>query len=499
MSRRAIWSLLGRRRAGPGLRLAFMAMLCLAVTGGLCWLSTRRFTRMDWTRKVTGLRGRYELHQRTVQLLRSLETGVDVTVLYHMTGDPRQDRYIALWLQAATDMLAEFAAYNGRLSLRRIDTALHPDRLEKLRQRLDVPRLPDYCTVFETRDGHETVPYQAMITAVGDRLVFSGEAAFCEALRRLAGRGRSIVYMLTDRPPGEFSRLRQALAGANYRIEPLRRGEAVPGDCAALLIAVGGQRAVDAPWDAIRDYLELRQGGAVVLVGPDPNGHPDDPLHRFLIGYGVGARTDATAVAPVFNPYGKRIGQRTDLRVGVRDVMVSHPAAAGVTGAPARFERCCPLMLAEDAESLLTVQPLLAGIGPNWGETEYAPGASGPLLFYDAGQDVPAPVIVGAVVEPRAQEGAPGTPGVRLAVLASVESFADAYASEHEENVSLVTSCVDWIARAQAATGPVPRLLESRVADLSTGQVLAARWIFIAALPGCLIALGVTVWAVRRR
>ncbi len=513
-------------RMGEGVNFAATVLLAVALVALLCYISTRRFARLDWT----GQR-KYKLHTKTENILRSLDRDVDVTIVYS-PADPSA----SAWLEPTSDMLDEFKALSRHIAVQEVDWSVPASRskLEALLQRLGEESVPGGCVVFGTADSHEIVPSGKIVEAsyapTGPAGAFSGEDAFATALTKLTETEKVTVYALTghgERPleaeepmpmgpqePGQIlSSAEYSLSSAvkqlrkdNYEVKPLNLSAAgsVPQDCAALLIAGPKAPLSEGEMQALTDYFDKRDGAAVVMLDPDVLTGTSTNLPKLLSRYGVEVRTDAVGLANLPSVLGTI--QTPEVPI-VADGVADHPITSDLQNYSFSFGNGCPLEVANPQPGeMLGAKALLTGIKSSWGETNYQPDSRRPAE-YDAAQDVPAPAIMAAVVEPQAPPpaGPYGPPlpaqvrGPRIVVIGSSLAFVNAYVADRPANLYLLLNAVNWMAGRLHMLGIPPKTVEFNQVAVSENQIRAARYVFIGILPACIVALGIAVWAVRRR
>jgi hypothetical protein len=521
---RALLGAFRRPRTTEEANFVAVVLLTVALAGLLCYISTRRYARMDWT----GMR-RYKLHSQTENTLRSLNKDVDVMVLFS-DEDPRTA------LQAVADMLEEFQALTRRIKVTEINWPQSPAQVRQLLQRLrlgeeELRAAP--CIIFATADSHEVIPLAKVTSSSRGPMyrpdTFSGEAAFGGALIKLIEMKRATLYALTghgerpfeaepsrlgeEQPQGmmsdvaySFSGLAKALQNDNYEVKALNLQTAgrVPEDCAVLIVAGPRARLGDSEVKAIRDYLDNRSGRALVMADPDVVQDTHGNLDQLLQPYGVRLHAGAVGVWETVNLLG---GTVTVPLVPVDGGgMAHHPATADLEHYMLLFEQACPLEIQNPRpQPTLQTQALLTGVESSWGETEFDPRATAPM-HYDAAKDAAGPVVVGAVVQPASPPDAPPLavpqeelPGPEIVVLGSSLSFVNAALEERLANRYLVENAINWMAGKTHLLGIPPKTLESSEVSMSESQIIAARYVFVAVLPGLIVALGIGVWLLRRR
>ena len=528
------------RRTAEGVNFAAVVLLTLGLAALFCYITTRRFARIDWTQvdQATGLR-KHELHSQTRNILRALDVEVRAHVLYRPTDDPRYDVTTRVWLKQTTEMLEEFGALSPRFTHRAMDWSRpeNQDDMDLLRLKMD--GAPQFLNgvVFATADAHQEVAYEKTIqqSPAGGPAAFSGEDAFASALVKLTEDARTVVYALTGhgeraleakRPPApagygpasppstmsedprfSLSRLVRDLGQDNHEVRPLDliAEGSVPADCAVLLIAGPKTPLTEEEISAIGAYLDDRMGNVIVLVDSEIVPGVETNIEELLARYGVRARTDAIGIGVEQDPFGRPV---PTTRVAVLpDGMADHPATRDLAGYRLFFEQACPLEVADPRpRPMLEARALLTGLKSSWGETEM-PVDKTKSVEYDPGRDVAQPAVVGVVVQPVIPQQQPGMPpppgmvpqGPKLLVIGSSRSFIDGVAIEYPANLILFRNAVNWMAGKTHMLGIPPKRLEMSIARASQSQVMAGRYIFIGGLPACFVALGLVVWLVRRR
>ncbi len=504
-------------------RLNFGAavVLALALAAMLCYISTRRYARIDWTAldEQTGLR-RHELHSKSVNVLRSLDRKVEATVLFARTDSPLENRA----LNRTIEMLEEFAAQSGRFSLEQIDWSLPEGRAryEELRQRLDEDP-PGFCVVFTAAEAHEVVPLTKLISPSPGGMMFTGEEAFAGALVKLIEPEQATVYFLTghgerpveagsaapggeatrilDTPAYSLSRVAAALRRDHYEVKTLNLAlqGAVPEDCAALIVAGPRAPLAEAEMKALRAYLDRRDAAALIMLDPRAvSGRPTN-LPELLAEYGVRVRTDALGITALSTTLG--LLHSADIPVGAEG-MADHDITADLKSYTISLQQACPMEVEQAAGPGLSAEPLLRGT-MSWGETDYRPRDEEPAQF-NPDRDLAPPITVAAAVGPR--KPPPGLPpgmeeaadGPRLVVFGSSLSFVNDALAVQPANLYLLQNAVHWAARKERLGVP-GRTIETMPAQVTEGQLLAGRYAFIIGVPALIVALGIAVWFVRRR
>ncbi len=520
---RELVNLVTSREAGEKANFAAVVLLVLALAGLLCYITNRRYSRMDWTG-----RRKHSLHSQTENFLRKMEQGWNAYVIYSDLRARQPQVY-----DHVLDTLQEFKARAPQMTIDELNIGMaEPQkRIRQLQQELGIMNLELPSVLLVMGDKHEVIPIGQIVEANPGRMgppaiAFKGEGAFLGALMKLTEEEKPVLYALTghgERPleatgrapspaqpmPGErnpgmsLSKLVRSIENANYEVKPLNlatEGE-VPQDCAVLLIAGPKTAFSEQEMAALRDYLEGRNGAAIVLADPELAENVDSNLEELLGPYGVQLHTSAVGIAlvPTF------LGAGLSTSVPVKgSALPPHPVTEGLQGYTLYMEEPCTMEVAPAGpQTMQGATELLTGPPTSWGETDVRLGEE-IMPEYKAGEDTPKPAVVGALVAPQPPPQAPPgmeMPGPRIVVLGSSLSFVNAFLerAEYTANRYLLLNCVNWMAGKTQKLGIPPKTMDFNQLSVGKGWVAASRYIFLGAVPGLVIALGVAVWLIRRR
>ncbi len=520
---RSIVRLLKRPRTAERLNFAAVVVLVLVLSGLLCYISTRRFARLDWTGT-----GEHRLHSKTENILRALDRDVEVTVVYRS-----MEALDAALFGYVHDMLEEFKSRSSRITVQTLDlsTTGSNRRLEDLLTELDVQNLFVPCVVFATEEGHQVIPFEEIAESSrgpGQRPdIFKGESAFVGALAKLTERERTTLYALTGhgewplegetpepaprgmareagRDARSLSQLVKALRNDYYEVKPLNlmaEGE-VPEDCAALLVAGPRAPLAESEMGAIRSYLDERDGAAIFLVDSRMSPRVETNVGELLKDYGVTVHDGAVGVRPQLFLTAKGLQSVAEAAVPVNpESLPDHPATADLRGYQILLERPCPLDVApSQAPAALQVRALMTGIPSSWGESDFKAVEEG-TAEYDPEEDISKPPVLGALVQPAgpSRPAGAGSGGPKIVVIGSSNSFLNYMLRYVPGNRYLLLNAVNWMAGKVHMVGVPAKSMEFNEVRVSGGWLRASRYLFIGGIPGCMIAAGIVVWLVRRR
>lgn len=532
---RVILTALSSKKAAEGIHTIVLALLAVAFTGLVCYISTRRYARLDWTG-----RRRFSLHSKTLRMLRHLERPVEVTVVYEefdqraLQVNPRAR--IQRWAyRRSREMLEEFQARSSRVAVKNLNMN-NAAELSALGQKYD---LPGRCIIFESGESHDIIPLIEIVESAQGREgspKFLGESAFATALARLTQGRRRTVYFLTghgehplegpeyDKESSEdarsterysLSHLASKLEDDNFACRPLNLAdqETVPEDCDVLVVAGPRTPLPQEQLPAIEHYLQQRRGRAIFMTDSrlqDEKGARSN-LNEILDKYGIRAHTGALGMrkekALALGSGGLVTREQAVPQMPVTaEGYARHEITRDLRNYTMIFVTCAPLQITRGRPlPELTARELLTGTPDSWGETNKATETK--TATYDPGEDLPQPVTTAVVVEPRPSRRGPSSPesrpaapdGPKLVVFGSSESFVNYVAEQNEANLYVLLNAVNWLAGRGHMVGIPPKTMEINKVTLTDAQVRLSRWLFVLGVPACVVLLGIGVWQMRRR
>ncbi len=513
--------------------------LAIILTGLVCYISTRRYARLDWT----GHRF-YTLHSRTRRMLRHLNTQVNITIIYQ---EPDQQalksaphaRLIHWGYKQSRQMLDEFNARCPNITLKTLDLS-EAAEVNRLGEKYD---LPSRCVLFETEQSHEIIPFKQVVRASkkqGGQLLFNGEAAFTSALLKLTTGQRQKVYFLTGHgervlgpsqknrktaEPGatdillsreySLSNFVSRLEADNYTVTTLNltKTPEVPDDCDVLIIAGPRSPIPTEQITAIRSYLQQDNGRAIVMAdshlrNPD---HGSFSLNKLLRDYGVVARTKALGMVRskqlALTSAGIQKHRATLPRLPVtKDGFAQHPITTDLQNYTLMFVQSAPLLITDsEPRPELRTNRLLTSVEQSWGETD--PDGDLKTARFHPGTDIPGPIISGLICRPAALSGSTDKESssgsgpdsmLGLVVFGSSLSFVNKVTEQRTANLYLLLNAVNWLAGREQMVGIPAKSMALNTVHFTNEQVRLARWIFLLGLPACIIIPGICVWCLRK-
>jgi hypothetical protein len=443
-------------------------------------------------------RARHALSDKTMQMLRGLNTTLTITALFEADSRLYED---------VTALLHEYAHAaqtipNLQLNLELVD----PQR--------DIARTRELALQYEIDDGNQIIfacgnrkrvidisslaQYEIEITesGVARRMVgFLGEQAFSSAILNVTEETTPVVYFLTGHGErdikdferqGGYSTLARIISRNNIdirQLEPAAQG-GIPDDCRALVIAGPDRRLPDTTIKQIDDYLRNRHGRVLLLIDPATQTGLETWLERWGVksGPGVVAGLTFSGRELVVSNYG------------------DHPITQHFKNVTTMFYM--PMSLtpinaeSKGADDDRIKVSLLAGTGKEgWIETDLE---QNPPVF-DADRDHRGPAAVALAVERGAVGFNAELQPTRMVVIGDSYFVSNAAISSGVSgNVSFLLASLNWLIERDhllSVAPRVPSLLQPETTRqqwnrLFTGLVLIA--------PGIMLLIGFGV-AIRRR
>lgn len=252
------------------------SLLFIAVVGALGWLSTKYSTQFDWTAAH-----RYTLSEASHKVLELLKGPVKVTAYARENQQLRQQ---------IRDLVGRYSRVKPDLSLEFVNPDIQPDKVREL---------------GITMDGELVIEYQGRT----EKLQESTEAAFTNALQRLASAGERHVVFLEGH--GERSPDGQANHDLKQFADELRRKgiilsrinlgmtTTIPDNTDVLVLA--GPRAKLLPGEVAMIEAYVRKGGNLWWMADPGDLQGLEPLAallgvRFLPGVVVDASTQLLGI-----------------------------------------------------------------------------------------------------------------------------------------------------------------------------------------------------------
>ncbi len=427
----------------------------------------------------------YSLSDKTLSMLREVHQPITLTAVVKTDFELFQD---------IRSLLREYEAANSRLKIRFVD----PDRdLGEARSLVARYGLAEANSVILDLGGRYAViearkmmeyNYWPMVEGRSKaKAAFRGEQMLSTAIQGLIQPRLPRVAFTTGQGEGNleqfamsgYSRLGMAVRRDAICTVMLAPGDAVPDDCAAVVVLGPGKQFLPSALAALRAYLE--RGGRVLFLlekGPDPG------LAAFLEAWGIRVG-EAQVAGPALTG---------------RELLVSdfadHPVTRRLHNMACSFYAPHPVdvLSGGSLSDRLQVTPLAFSPATSWVETD--PAEDPP--HFDAGVDKSGPVSVAAAVE----RGIPAglkmpLPATRLVVIGDADFIANGTLAGGNEDFFM--SALNWLLERDYLAAVSPRIPDEIRMDLDGRQRTRLFLFVVAGLPGAALFLAFLVALARRR
>ncbi len=480
------------RRWGAGLNVALAVVLLFLVLVMLNYLATRHVWRWRWADE-----GREVISPQTVQLLESIAAQSNtVKVIVYF------DREAPMYAPVKA-LLTEFELRCRRLAVEYVNYTMQVARATSLKAQYqlndDARDLVIFDAVGRSKIVRERELYDLDLstflqTREARRSTFKGELAFASALLSVTEERAFKTCLLQGHGEHDptnaedqfgYAKFAQVLREKNIEVATLSLlgTNEVPADCQLLVIA-GPRKAISqTELDKIARHLE--RGGRMMILLNFQSRDGEIGLERLLATWGVevghntvgdeaqaqSGQVEAIASAqfgnhPVVNPlHGTRLSLVLPRSVGQRSGP-QNADAARVT-------------------ELVFSSPDAAAFVP---ERDGAPKV-----------ERRGPIPMAVAVEKGGIQGVAGDRGSTRLVVVGESIFLGNLAIDYDANRDFAHLAVSWLLdRSQLLGGIGPRPVREYRLSMTRGELLAAKWILMAVLPGGMLGLGLLIWLRRR-
>ena len=474
----SIVSLLRTRQGRYGLNVITSTFLVFGILAALNFLSSRYSLRRDLSAS-----GRFSLAPQTESVLEGL---TDDVVLYALVpeNDPRHG--------IVRDLLREYAHASGRVTARNIRLSRDPASAERLAVK-------------------ENDAIAVEVNGRVERLKVFTEHAVTNAIVRAARNERKRLYFLSahgEKDPNDedvsgYSQARDLLREENYEVltHSPKEDSTVPDDCDALIVAGPDLPLLSFETESILAYLD--RGGRVLLA--------IDPVRE-------GDSLSTLGTDPILAPLGIELGRGVVLDASEASIQLgagyfkptvtsygSHPITAGFRNERTLFSRARPVRV---VASGVPTAVLLETDRRSWEEMDVFRGDE--TLRPDEGRAATGPLPLAVAMWLPAREFEPDTsraadpalrfrrPETRLVVVGDSDFACNEFV-QYQRNKDFFLNSVSWLAGEEDLIAVRPKDPENRVLHVTTTQRKIIRMTSMVLYPALVLALGVAVWARRRR
>jgi len=483
------------RRWMSALNTALAAAAALALVVMANYLAAGHYLRGFWARDAS-----IKLSRQTLAVLNTLTNQVQVTMFFQPHGDNEQIYGLTRAL------LAEYQNANPRhIHVSLLDYSRNVGEATALLAKYNLTGTKEKDFVLFESNGHTRFVYAAELAEYDfsellsrrskyvRRSAFKGEMLFTGGIYNVSNPQPLKTYFLSghgEKDPGNASGEQEDLANtgcaklaailkqdinSDWSRLSLLGTNGIPGDCQLLIIA-GPHEGDFRPEETnkIGDYLQ--KGGRLLALLPKPCG-----LDRLLAQH-WGARLGASRVLDLDPNY--KESPYTFMTATLFPHAIVNPLAK--ENIPILMVWPRPLILAGDQNKVPGAPEvsMLAATSTNASDTDHHTGPFYLLAAVEQG------VIQGARVG-----------GTRIVVAGDADFLDDQVIDKWGGNQEFARLALNWLLQRP------PLLLESLIPQpireyklfIPPAQGVVVRWLFLAGLPGAVLALGGLVWLRRRR
>ncbi len=485
------------KRFQIGLNVLIQMVTVLALVVLANYFAFRHFQRWDFSRSQ-----KYSLSEQTRQVLGTLKEGVKFIVFFAPDARvPGADLH-----DDVENLVKEYQyASDGKISVEYVD----PFRdLSRARELLAKYKFGVENVVVVDYDGRSKVVNAAdmaeydnsgMLQGQAPTLKsFSGEQAITNALLEVSETKRNVVRFLQGQGEpeiggGSLSTLRTYLQRQNLDIQTTNLLE-VPEIPAGeqVVVMLGPQYDLsNREIELLRQYWEA-QGRLIIALEPTA---ATPKLNAFIASLGVVPQDDRVEATVTISP-----GLTGIVNTAVAAFVPGLPITTKVGGITTRLagaSQSLALQTVTAQASGIKLQPVLQAVEGFWGETEYSGGPEAPVYF-DPQKDHGPPLVIGAVAEKGGVADARmQVQNARALIVGNAGFLGDQ--SMSEANLDFFLNTVNWMIDRSEMIGIAPKTPTMFSLNLDQDIIGRIATIVMLIIPVGAAALGILVWAVRRR
>lgn len=485
------------KRFQIGLNVLIQIAAIVAIVVLANYFAYRHFKRWDYSRS-----NKYSLSEQTKQVLGSLKDPVKFIVFF--APDPRIPG--ADLHDDVENLVKEYQyASDGKVSVEYVDPMRDLTRARELltQYKFGVENVVvvDYqgrSKVVSTADMAE-YDNSGMLQGQPPTLKsFSGEQAITNALLEVSETKQNVVRFLQgqgqpDINGDRLSTLKTYLERQNLKVETANLLEipAIPA-VPQVVVLLGTQFDLsDREIGMLRDYWNA-QGRLIVALEPSAN---TPRLNAFVTSLGIRPQDDRVEATITLSP-----GLTGLVNTAVAAFLPGTPVTsriAGVTTRMAGASQSLALLNSEGQVQGIKLQPVLQAVEGFWGETEYSGGPEAPVYF-DPQKDHGPPVFIGALAEKGGVADARvQVENARALVVGNSGFLIDETLSE--ANLDFFLNTVNWMIDRNEMIGIAPKTPQMFSLNLDQDTISRIAMVVMVLIPLASAALGLLVWALRRR
>ncbi|MBL9207484.1 MAG: GldG family protein [Opitutaceae bacterium] len=487
------------------INLVLQSLLFTALFSGLNYLALHYSWRYDLTQHR-----RHSLSPETLSYLKGLRAPVQIVVTWTEDSENEEVAQIYrdvsgilreyVYATANNRATVEGASYDGRITTRYIDV---------FRQRREAESLGiEQANSIQVMSGNNrrTIGLEELYRFENkQKQEFRGEQALTAAILDVDNSEPTKIYVLrgngemqldkTDAARG-LSALKDEMRARNFDLQPLDLSvtKSIPADAALLIIA-----APEGPYDKfevelIRTWMTRSPPGRLIILLAPRARHG---LESLLSDWGL--VSDDVVVYD-----NGATGQDESGNLILRSLSKESPITAMFLAneMPLRFgqARAARPDPTRARDGGFDVKPLVATTESAWGERSYR--MTSLTQRYDAGVDLPGPIVVAASSErvtPPNDDVLPfSVRGGRVVLFGGADFIANGRIT-NPANLGVFLNSVNWTTDRDTQLNIPPRPIERFQLSLSQDELSRLRYSLLLGVPGAAALLGLIVYWTRRR
>lgn len=472
--------------------ISIVAMIALVVIAN--YLGTRYYARLNWNHEM-----QIKLSPQTRFLLKSVTNQVKVVVYFD--SKDKLYSYVAGWLD-------EFRLANPKISIQTVDYPRQPVLAQEIKTTYKLSMTDDKNLVIFDCEGRRKkifaaslgdFTYEQIPNAKGERefttklLAFEGEKQFSSALLSvmnpkprkayfLWGHGEADVESSVDEGYQKFAKILQDSDVTNAVLK-LSGTNPIPADCNLLIVPGPTKPFPREDLLKIKQYLD--QGGRLFALFRYQTYNRETGLEALLadwnIGVGMNYLDDPENTQP-----------KTGVTV-ISQFYNNHPLSSQMLASQSAITMLHPRSIEDLGVKQGPETPKvdkLAYTGPNVSV----------VTASNAPRAIGRPVAVMAAMEKATMKGVfPLRGTTAILAVGDSEFLNNKNLSDFPDNGDFAGFAINWLLdQTLSLQGVGPHAVKEYKLTMTAAQMNSVRWIFVAAVPGAILAFGILVWFRRR-
>ena len=471
-----------------GLNSFLVVILAICLFGIVNYISYRNHARVDISRSQF-----YSLSQKTEKILSQIDNRIDA-ILYARPG--------RVGYHDMASLLEEYAAAQPHIRIARVDPDRDIARAEQIEKQYDIES--SNVVIFDMGGKTRVVKEEDIVDLdksplkegkAPRKVAFRGEQVFTSALQAIISDERPVVYFLQGHGEGDpmdydaktgYSDIAEAVSRDNVEVKTLTLGkaQAIPDDCAALVIAGPATPFSDEELALLDAYLDSN-GSMLVMLESMRNVGLKPFLRKWSVDAGDEIVIDTTRTLT---------GRELFLTEYAR-----HPITRNMAGASSIFYLPCPVEPIPrsgkegDAADRPHATLLAASSAKGWAEKDWH---QTPMEYNPETEQAGS---LGVAVA--AKRGLSSSIDVQIQPTRLVVFGDSGFVSNGGlagANMNLFLAAIDWLLERDELIAIAPKEYRQSKLMLTRNQIIWMGIVLVFGLPLIAAAVGGLVWIVRR-